>query len=158
MLYSIFHNSPMKTPEPSDSIAGVQTTLKTCISGSLRFSRLAQKLVSLWISLQLFLMCSDEVSNCSTYAPINFAWCKSHTQKVAARYCTYPLSTLYVTRKLIDRPLKHEAQRRMLHANLHNTSPDGGSERLCFKLLVVLNLVARVHHLLFELPVVRVLS
>ena len=49
------------------------------------------------------------------------------------------------------------SKRRMLHANLHDTSPDGGSERLCFKLLDVLNSVARLHHLLFELQVLHIL-
>jgi len=50
------------------------------------------------------------------------------------------------------------SKRRMLYTNLPDTSPDGGSERLCFKLHDVLNPVARLHHLLFEIRVLHMLS
>jgi len=158
MVYGIFHNSPMKTPETSDSITGVQTTFNMCISGRLRCSRLAKKVVSLLITLLLFLLCSDAASNCSAGAPIHFASCKSHTQKVIVMLLHIPFIKPLRYTQTYRSSAQTRSKQRMLHANLHDTSPDGGSERLCFKLLDVLNPVARLHHLLLELRLLRVLS
>ena len=130
-----------------------------CIIRSLRFSRLAQKVAPLLIILQLFLLCSDEVSNRSADAPINFASCKSIKHAQSHRMLLYiPFITPQRYTQVIDRPLTHEANGACSMQNLHYTSLDGGSERLCFQLLEVLNPVARLHHLLFELRLLHVLS